>query len=144
MDTAARGILTPDTVSTHCQHCLVSTITPVHCHTCSVVVFCSNDCRTAAMETYHKYECCLGLWDLNRLQYEKCDNKQSCSSVLMIIRFFTQKRPEYFVEMREKFSKIIDGKDDTTEDMQYLSSDYSRLLGLVSHQYEFSTLLYFS
>ena len=51
----------------------------------------------------------------------------------MIIRFFTQKRPEYFVEMREKFSKIIDGKDDTTKDMQYLSSDYSRLLGLVSH-----------
>ena len=134
MDTAALSILTPDTVSTHCQHCLVSTITPVHCPTCSVVVFCSTDCRTAAMETYHKYECSLGLWDLNRLQYQKCDNKQSCSSVLMIIRFFTQKNPLYFVEMMEKFTKIIKGGEVPMDNDQYLSSDYSRLVGLVSHQ----------
>ena len=134
MDTAALSILTPDTVSTHCQHCLVSTITPVHCPTCSVVVFCSTDCRTAAMETYHKYECSLGLWDLNRLQYQKCDNKQSCSSVLMIIRFFTQKNFQYFVEMMEKFTQIMKGREVVIDNDQYLSSDYSRLVGLVSHQ----------
>ena len=45
VDTAALASLTPGTMTSHCQHCLVSTLAPIHCPSCSTVVFCSETCR---------------------------------------------------------------------------------------------------
>ena len=157
VDTAVINILTPDTVGNHCSHCMVSTITPVYCSTCTAVVFCSNICREEAMNNYHKYECPLGLVDLNRLQMEKSLNNQSmdsfdlcdqsCSSVLLLLRFFTQKSHQYFKDMRSQFEDIMKQKsilDNEGEERQYVSSDYTRLVGLVSHRFvgQFHHLIY--
>ena len=136
MDKAALQVLTPDTVNSHCSHCMVSTLAPLHCPECHSVVFCSEVCSTAALQSYHRHECRLGLVDLNREQSERSDNTQSCSSILLLIRFFTQKSEQFFRDTRTEFQKIMKGSANTDNDKQvYHSSDYRRLVGLVSHRY---------
>ena len=50
VDRAALQVLTPDTVGSHCSHCMVSTLAPLYCPECHAVVFCSEACSTAALE----------------------------------------------------------------------------------------------
>ena len=74
--------------------------------------------------------------DLNREQRERSDNTQSCSSVLLLIRFFTQKSEQFFRDTRTEFQRIMKGSDNTADEEEvYHSSDYRRLVGLVSHRY---------
>ena len=54
VDRAALQVLTPDTVTSHCSHCMVSTLAPLHCPECHGVVFCSQVCSTAALQSYHR------------------------------------------------------------------------------------------
>lgn len=135
VDEAALQVLTPDTVGTHCSHCMAATLAPLHCPECHGVVFCSEVCRSAALESYHRYECRLGLVDLNRAQRERTDNTQSCSSVLLLVRFFTQKSAQFFRDTRPEFQRIMKGSTVAVDDKDvYHSSDYRRLVGLVSHR----------
>ena len=131
-------VLTPARSSTNCAQCLASTVSPLHCPTCSAVVFCSVQCRGEALATHHQAECRLGLTDLSRLQ--------SCSALLLILRFFTQKSQQFFRDNREDFTRAMeDNREDFTRAMEggpgdseapYVSSDYIRLLGLVCHRKE--------
>ena len=87
------------------------------------------------LDTHHKYECSLALSDLNTLQMSKSDNSQSCSSIQLLIRFFTQRSREYFADNQENFERIVAGCHEDNNDV-YSSQDYSRLLALVSHPKE--------
>ena len=135
MDHGVLSVLSGARSSTNCQDCLASTITPLHCPTCSAVVFCSEQCRTRALASYHKYECSLALTDLNTLQLQRSNDQQSCSSLLLILRFFTQKSQQFFRDNREDFTRAMEGGPGDSE-APYLSSDYIRLLGLVCHRKE--------
>ena len=137
LDRGALGILSPSRSSSNCAECLASTLSPHHCPTCSAVVFCSAQCRAAALASHHRYECSLALTDLNRLQLERSQDQQSCSSLLLILRFFTQKTPEFFRTNRAEFSRALDGTGKPQEpegEAPYLSSDYQRLVELVCHR----------
>ena len=137
VDTGAVGILSPDRSSSNCVECLASTLTPLHCPTCSTVVFCSSQCRATALASHHSYECSLALSDLNRLQLERSHHQQSCSSILLILRFFTQKTQQFFRNNRAEFSRALDGTGELREPQEeepYLSSDYQRLVELVCHR----------
>ena len=82
----------------------------------------------------HRYECRLGLVDLNKKQRERRDT-QSCSSVLLLIRFFTQKSEQFFRDTKSEFKRIVKGSAITVDDKDvYCSLDYRRLVGLVSHR----------
>ena len=73
--------------------------------------------------------------DLNRKQMERSDHTQSCSSVLLLIRFFTQKSEQFFKDTQSEFKRIMKGSAITVDDKDvYCSSDYRRLVGLVSHR----------
>ena len=54
----------------------------------------------------------------------------------MLIRFFTQKSLKYFIEMRDVFEELMENgaKKSMKQNEVYLSSDYIRLVGLVSHR----------
>ena len=144
VDTAAVGVLSPARSSSNCLECLASSpLSPLHCPTCSAVVFCSAECRTAALASHHRYECCLALTDLNRLQLERSSDQQSCSSLLLILRFFTQKTQQFFRTNRAEFSRALeDAGEPRDQELEqeletpspYLSSDYLRLVGLVCHR----------
>ena len=95
-----------------------------------IVGICS---RIEALDSYHKYECCLALSDLNSQQLSQNDaGSQSCSSVQLLIRFFTQRSRKYFTDNQTVFEDIIN-KGSSSDQTVYKSQDYSRLLGLVSH-----------
>ena len=132
VDTNIVSVLAHGVERSHCSHCMASTLRPLHCPSCSTAVFCSDSCRTAALDTHHKYECKLALADLNTLQMSKSDNSQSCSSIQLLIRFFTQKTRKYFAEHQGMFEQIIACNIDDSANV-YSSQDYSRLLALVSH-----------
>ena len=53
-----------------------------------------------------------------------------------MIRFFTQKSEQFFRDTQSEFKRIMKGSAITVDDKDvYLSSDYRRLVGLVSHRY---------
>ena len=96
-----------------------------------IVGICS---RTEALDGYHKYECCLALSDLNSQQLSQNDEgSQSCSSVQLLIRFFTQRSRKYFTDNQTVFEEIINNGSTSPDHTVYKYQDYSRLLGLVSH-----------
>ena len=137
VDTGALTVLSPARSSSNCGECLASTLTPHHCPTCRAVVFCSSQCRAAALASHHSHECCLALPDLARLQQERSEDQQSCSSLLLILRFFTQKTQQFFRSHRAEFSRALDGTGEPREpeeEAPYLSSDYQRLVELVCHR----------
>ena len=135
VDTGVLSVLTHARSSTNCGQCMISTISPLHCPTCSAIVFCSDQCRDEALASYHQAECSLSLADLNKLQLERTDNQQSCSSLLLILRFFTQKAQQFFKKNRRDFTRAMTGARPASES-PYLSSDYLRLVSLVSHNKE--------
>ena len=91
--------------------------------------------RAAALQSYHGHECRLGLVDLNMTQRERTDHTQSCSSVLLLARFFTQKSEQFFRDTRTELQSVMSGSVSAGDDKEiYNSSDYRRLVGLVSHR----------
>ena len=64
VDSAILGELVPSKYSTNCLHCLASVVRIFPCSTCSKIRFCSVQCQREAEESYHGFECKLGLADL--------------------------------------------------------------------------------
>ena len=64
VDAAVVGILSPDKYSTNCLHCLASLIRSIPCKHCTAVRFCCASCESSAMQSYHLFECRLGIYDL--------------------------------------------------------------------------------
>ena len=81
VDTAIVGILSPDKYSTNCMHCMASLVRMVPCLHCTAVMFCSAECRSKAMQSYHQFECMLGLGDL----YQKVGQSLSGTGYLTLV-----------------------------------------------------------
>ena len=118
----------------NCLHCLASCPLPLPCPSCTSALFCSSVCRTKALESYHRFECKLGLADLaNEEERRKLETSTVASGLFMVLRALTQESLEYFWDRKERIDKEIKGERDKTGDKEYRSTDYIRLLGLVKH-----------
>ena len=118
----------------NCLHCLASCPLPLPCPSCTSALFCSSACRTKALESYHRFECKLGLADLaDEEKRRKLETSTVASGLFMVLRALTQESLEYFWVRKERIDKEIKGERDKTGDKEYRSTDYIRLLGLVKH-----------
>ena len=134
VDTPSVTWLATSRAATNCLNCLASCPLPLPCPTCTSALFCSLACRAKALDGHHRFECRLGLADLaNEEERRELNTSTTASGLFMVIRVLTQRTWDYFLEHKERIEKEMRGERVSEPDESYLSTDYTRLLGLVRH-----------
>lgn len=132
VDSPAVSLLCPDkqqAVFAHCLDCFRRTRAPLPCDNCCTVVFCSKECKKRALNTYHKFECQMRLYEMYQ------NEGRDVFGLFMALRAVTQKPMAYFVENQKEIEKFIDLEEPVhpLPGRAYLSADYRTVANLATH-----------